>query len=427
MIMKRFFTPILFAVMALFAVACEPSSNNSGGGDGNGDAGLSVNSYSLLGEAVKLQSVAVDMSDENIYIVATPTANITTAEAIFECEEFVFVAVSPLLVGKEFDLKTEQSLYTIMSTLSGAPLQEVTPENNSEVKAGTAQLTYEGGVAVATATITLANGNVLKLHLSAEKEVVVNDNLIARGIEEKPLRAAFYDEGDHSTMLYFTPAGVEYYDELKKVSWYIYLGVSNQLIDGKTHLLADMDGTSSFEFGVIDNNQSSKTVEIMAGYLRGATGDFTISKTADATYTASINIKLLGVQYVVEFEGECITVDYAPEKKINFFDYKGSECETLSAVLTKGDVVWSIKVALSNGKSVVLNAPKEFFNSGDGGRGFSQSKDFTVEYDGTIYSKANDYSGTIISAYDEAAQSIALEFFNNSDVKFNYTGIVEVK
>ena len=80
-----------------------------------------------------------------------------------------------------------------------------------------------------------------------------------------------------------------------------------------------------FEFGVIDNLSSSKSVEIMAGYLRGATGDFTIAKTADATYDVSINVKLLGVQYVVNFDDKCISVDYAPEKKVNYFDFKGAE------------------------------------------------------------------------------------------------------
>ena len=421
--MKRFFTPILLAVMALFAVACEPDNN----GGGNGEKELPVNSYCIFGEPIALQSVAVDMSDENIYIVASPTANLATAEEIFESEEYIYVAVSPLLVGKEFDLKTESSLYTIMSTLGGAPLKEVTPENNSEVKAGTAKFTYEGGVAVVKASITLTSGREVKLHLSAEKEVEVNDNTIARGGEEKPLRAAFYDEGDYSTTLYFTPAGLEHFGEIDNASWYIYLGVSNRLIDGKAHSLADMDGTSSFEFGVIDNVSSSKTVEIMAGYLRGATGNFTISKTAEATYTASINIKLLGVQYVVEFADECISVDYAPEKKTNFFDFKGTEYLITSATLTKGESVWSAEFATSSGKSVVLNAPQGFFNSGDGGRGFSQSKDFTVEYNGVVYSKAKGYSGTMISTYDAATNNLALDFFNNSDVKFNYTGVVEVK
>jgi hypothetical protein len=199
------------------------------------------------------------------------------------------------------------------------------------------------------------------------------------------------------------------------------------LIDGKAHSLADIDGTSSFEFGVIDNVSSSKTVEIMAGYLRGATGNFTISKTAEATYTASINIKLLGVQYVVEFDDESISVDYAPEKKTNFFDFKGTEYVITSATLTKGESVWSAEFATSSGKSVVLNAPQGFFNSGDSGRGFSQSADFTVEYNGVVYSKAKGYSGTMISTYNEAKQSLVLDFFNNSDVKFNYTGVVEVK
>ena len=421
--MKRFFTPILLVVMALFAVACEPDNNDGG----NGDKELPVNSYWIFGEPTSLQSVALDMLDDNIYIVASPTANLATAEEIFESEEYIYVAVSPLLVGKEFDLKTESSLYTIMSTLGGAPIKEVTPENNSEVKAGTVKFTYEGGVAVVKASITLTSGREVKLHLSAEKEVKVNDNVIARGGEVNPLRAAFYDEGAYSTTLYFTPAGGEYFDELKNASWYIYLGVSNEFLDGASHSLADMDGTSSFEFGVIDNVSSSKTIEIMAGYLRGGSGNFTISKTDNAKYTASINIKLLGVQYVVEFEGECISVDYAPEKKTNFFDFKGTEYAVTSATLTKGESVWSVEVALSNGKSVVLNAPQEFFNTGDGGRGFSQSKDFTVEYNGTVYSKANGHSGTIISAYNAATNNLALEFFNNSEVKFNYTGVVEVK
>ena len=421
--MKRFYTIALAIVGMLFAVACEP--DNVGGG--NGETELPVNSYSIFGEPTSLQSVAAEMLGENIYVVATPTPNLTTAEEIFESEEYIYVAVSPLLVGEEFDLKTESKLYTIMSTLAGAPLKEVTPENNSEVKAGTVKFTYEGGVAVVKASITLTSGRVVKLHLSAEKEVALNGNIIARGDEEKPLRAAFYDEGDYATTLYFTPAGAEYFGELDQVTWYIYLGVSNQLIDGQKHSLADMGGTSMFEFGVIDNVSSSKSAEIMAGYLRGATGDFTITKMADARYKATINVKLLGVQYVVNFDDKCISVDYAPEEKVNYFDFKGAEYVITSATLTKGESVWSVEFANASGKSLVLNAPKEFFNTGDGGRGFSQSKEFTVEYNGRVYSKANGDSGTIISTYDELTNNLVVDFFNNSDVKFNYTGVVEVK
>ena len=421
--MKRFNLIALAIVGLLFAVACEPENS----GENGGKTELAVNSYSVSGDAIKLPSVAVEMLGENIYVVATPTPNLTTAEEILESKEYIFVAVSPLLVGKEFDLKTESKLYTIMSTLAGAPLKEVTPENNSEVVAGTVQLSYEGGVAVVKAEITLTSGKLFRLHLSAENEIVVNDNIIARGSEVKPLRAAFYDEGDYATTLYFTPAGLEHFGDIDDASWYIYLGVSNQLVDGKKHSLADMGGTSMFEFGVIDNLSSSKSVEIMAGYLRGATGEFTITKTAEAKYRASINIKLLGVEYVVEFEDKCMSVDYAPEKKTNFFDYKGAESAITSATLTLGEEVWSVEFALSNSKSVVLNAPMSFFNSGDGGRGFSQSKDFTVEYKGVVYSKANGYSGTMISAYDETTQNLVLDFFNNSEVKFNYTGVVTKK
>ncbi len=420
--MKKFFYAILSVATLLGFVACEP--NYTGG---NHETDLAVNSYSINGNEAKLQSVAVDMSGENIYVAASPVANLTTATEILESEEYIFVAVSPLLVGKEFDLKTESTLYTIMSTLAGAPLYEVTPKNNSEVKAGVVRLSYEGDEAAVKAKITLTDGTILKLYASAENELLLNNNTISRGEEKKPLRAAFYDEGDYSITLYFTPAGAEYYGELEDVSWYMYIGISNQLIDGVPHSIADMGGTSSFEFGVIDNTSSSKSIEIMAGFLRGATGEFTISKTAAATYNANINITIQGVTYTASFEGECISVDYAPEKPTNFFTFKGTEYTVLSAVLTQGESVWSVEIATSSGKSVVLNAPKAFFNSGDGGRGFSQSADFTVEYDGTVYSKANGDSGTIISTFDEATRNLSLDFFNNSEVKFNYTGVVEVK
>ncbi|MBR6656167.1 MAG: hypothetical protein IKL20_06155 [Alistipes sp.] len=418
--MKKFLCFLLSAATLL--VACEPDNSVD-----NNETGLPLNSYSINENKAQLQSVAVDMLGENIYIVATPTANLTTAAEIFESDEYVFVAVSPLLVGKTFDLKTESKLYTVTSTLSGAKLDNVTPSDNKAISAGTATLSYENGVAVVKADITLKSGTVLKVHASAANELSLNNNIISRGDEYKPLRAAFYDEGDYSTTLYFTPAGAEYYGELEDVSWYMYIGVSNLLLDGKTHSLAELGGTSSFEFGVIDNVSDMKSTEIMAGFLRGATGEFTILKTAAATYKADINITIQGVTYTASFEDECISVDYAPEKPTNFFTYKGTDYTVLSATLTQGAEVWSVEIATSSGKNVVLNAPKAFFNSGDGGRGFSQSADFTVEYDGTVYSKANGYSGTIISAYDEATQHLALDFFNNSDVKFNYTGTVEVK
>lgn len=417
--MKRFNLILLTFVGLLFTVACNPDNN----GGGNGENELPVNSYSIFGEPTSLQSVAVDMLDDNIYIVASPTANLATAEAILESEEYIFVAVSPLLVGEEFDLKTESSLYTIMSTLGGAPLKEVTPDNNSEVKAGTVQLTYEGGVVVAKATITLNNGREFKLHLSAEKAVVVNENIIARGSEEKPLRAAFYDEGDYSTTLYFTPAGVEYFEELEDATWYIYLGVSNQFIDGKEHTLAEMDGTSMFEFGVIDNLSSSKTVEIMAGYLRGAKGSFRISKSADATYNATINIELLNVQYVVDFDGKCISVDYAPVKKINYLIHKGTEFAVSAATIEKGESVWLVTLENSSNESLVLSAPAHFF---DGGTfGFSQSADFTVTYGSKVYSKANGYNGTLEVSYSASSGDLMLHFFNNSELEFDFTGVAQ--
>ena len=68
---------MVITALALFA-ACNPEGN----GNGDGEKELPVNSYSLSGTPTQLKSVAVDMLDENIYIVASPKANLTTATDI---------------------------------------------------------------------------------------------------------------------------------------------------------------------------------------------------------------------------------------------------------------------------------------------------------------------------------------------------------
>lgn len=409
---------MVITALALFA-ACNPEGN----GNGDGEKELPVNSYSLSGTPTQLKSVAVDMSGENIYIVATPKANLTTAADILQSGEYLFVAVSPLLVGKEFDLKTESSLYTIMSTLGGAPLKEVTPESNSEVKAGTVKFTYESGVAVVKASITLTNGKEFKFHISSEKEVVVNENTIARGSEEKPLRAAFYHEEEGFTYLYFTHSQVYYFEELVDMAlWYFYIAVPSSCVNGQQQTIGR---ESLARFTVVDALNSDKGVDIFGDELKGGSGNYTITRNGEGNYTVDIDITVNGVSYKVSFDGECVSVLDKPEIKTNYFNYKGIEYKISNAALANGSSVWFVYLDNTSGEPIVLCAPESFFTGG-GIFGFSQSADFTVSYGDRTYSKANGDNGTLEVSFDSSNNEMSLHFFNNADIEFRFDGVAKL-
>jgi hypothetical protein len=247
--MKKLSYFLMAAVVVMFTACITPDVNNGGGNDGGTPIPeptpeLAVNTFSINDVVGEFKSVALAQMEEYIYLVATPTADLASADDIFGADEFVYVLVGPQLVGKEFDLMTEQNTYTIMSYLAGAVLEGVAPGATYEISAGKASFVIENNVATAKADITLANGAVLKLHLSAEQQVVVNENTIARGDEEKPLRAAFYMVDEEATTLYFTPGNIDYFTGVFGVQMISYDKV-NQLrhvkyLKDKAHTLEIM-------------------------------------------------------------------------------------------------------------------------------------------------------------------------------------------
>ena len=106
--MRKLLFCLVSLAVCLFAVSCEREGGNEG-------AELKANTYSVDGVEGTLKSVAVMMVGENISIVATPDGGVTSAEAILECENYLFASVSPLLVGKEFDIKNEATLFTFIN------------------------------------------------------------------------------------------------------------------------------------------------------------------------------------------------------------------------------------------------------------------------------------------------------------------------
>lgn len=409
--------------MALFSVSCEREESFEGG---NGTE-LKVNTYSVDGIVGSFNSVEVLIVGENISIVATPEQGVASAEAILECENYLFASVGPLLLGKEFDLKSEESLFTLISTLDDAPLATVAPGESNEIVSGKAKFVYENNLLTVKAEMTLANGSTFAFHVQAEQSVVVNQNTIARGNEEKPLRAAFYSEVGNTTTLVFTPANIDYFEELEDASWYMTITVSNNLVNGTNIDIENLGANDTFEFSVVDNVRSSKSFSIVYGFsdMAAVEGFFNITKRGAGEYLVDIDMVVKDVKYKAHFDGECISEHKEKEVKTNYFIYNGEESAATGATLTKGASVWSVEVAAANGKSAVLVAPQSFFEPG-GTYGFSQSSLFKVVCEEVTYSKANGSSGTATLQYDDQNKTLTIDFTNYDNLQFNYSGTVTV-
>lgn len=376
------------------------------------------NTYLINGIERAFGSTAVMMVDDNVLVAATPESGKRGAEAILECEEYFYGAVSPLLVDKSFDVMTEEVLYTIASTLAGATLEGVAPLFREEVTAGGCQLTSAGDVLTLKVGLILADGTQMAVWIEAKNSGEINENKISRGEEEKPLRAAFYHLDDEMTALYFTPAGIDYFAELEIASWYLYVMVDNSLLSGESVDVAEI-GDRLFMFGVVDN-VTGEVMAISNEDMQGATGNLLLSSLGEERYLADLAIEVEGIVYKVAFSGLCKSSAVEPEIKINYITYKGREYDLTGASIDTSSEVWSVELMVANGKVITATIPQDFFTGQ--AKGFSQSPALTVTYLERTYSKANGDSGTIIASYDEEGGHLDLEFMGYGDLSFVYSG-----
>uniref|UniRef100_UPI0040578681 hypothetical protein n=1 Tax=Alistipes sp. TaxID=1872444 RepID=UPI0040578681 len=428
---KNFLYFLMAAVTFMFAACTTPDNGGGNNGEGGNEGGtetpvtppaLEANTYAVNGTVSELKSVALAQMDEYIYLVGTPTAGVTSAEAMFECAEYVYFLVGPALVGKEFDLMTETETFTVMSNLAGATLEGLAAGETGEISAGKATFTYEKNVATVKANLTLANGTTFNLYMTAEQQVVVNENTIARGDEEKPLRAAFYMEEEGYTYLYFTPGDISYFTEIYDTTWFMYIAVPSSCVNGEKQTLS---AETLMMFGMSDNVDYDNYVELYGEYLEGATGDYTISKKGEGQYAANVNFTINGVLYKISFDGTCVSALAEPEKKTNYLKYGGEEYTISAATFTEGNELYTFTFTTSLGKDIVLTAPDIAF--GGDSYGFSQSEKFTVTFDGRTYSKANGDNGTMTAYYKTRSQELELQFTDYNGFEFNYTGSVTVQ
>lgn len=416
----------LRAIVSLFAcvlfVGCSAP-------DGSVVSEPQPNSYEVAGQQGSFASVAAETDiDGYIMVAASPRAGLKTLNSVMQADEYLFIAISPLLHGKSIDLCKENLAYTVISTLRNAPIREVAAGVTSELRSGTACVSYSDaeGVLRASLEACLASGTTLAARMDTKCSLDINLSSMSRGSEVKPVRAAFYDATTTgTTTLYLSPGGIDYASLLTDVSFYIALRVDNSQLSGATCDLKSIGAASAFAFSVVDNWSPNKSVAISAADMKGASGTFAVQRLADEEYSLSLEITINGICYAASFSGKCVSVEEAPVvDNSNRLTYAGAQYALCSATLTKGEP-WSVTLVVEDGSQCEITAPASFFDGN--AKGFSQSADFTVSYDGRTYSKANGDSGTMTALYDEQQGLLEVEFSNYKNLEIYYSGSVVVE
>ena len=418
--MKNFrFTIAIMTFAALCCmVSCEKQKPEDDMKDDDKEI-YSENTWIADGIENDLVSTALTMIGDNLAIAASTEEGLTDVTSIMESEEFFYAAVSPVLMNKEFNPKNETSAFTIISTLNDAVLDTVAPDKTDEIQDGKCLMTFEDNVLTLNAKLILADGTEVGLHITAEaredEEIVINENIIGRGDEIKPLRAGFYKEQEGTTYLFFTPANISYFSELDIATWYLYLAMPTDLIRTKSG--------SEVLFGMVDNTNADNNFEISTDAGSDTVKTFYIATSGDGKYTADISFIIDGITYCIQFDGTCISADI--EKPVEVFEtsftFNGETMDIESAVLIKGDQTWTLELSVSNGKKAEVTMPVKFWAYEAVGFSYD-AENIRISYDGNVYNKANGSSGTINLKLNEELSQIEIKFTNYNNLEFYYNG-----
>ena len=425
-IMKRIFAITLYSAVAAMLLSCEKPENNKDNGADNlnppvetpdtpeDPAEQAVNSYIHSGEEYRFGSVLVSNFGEYLCIAASKKEGVTSFEKIFEQEEYFYVAITPMLNGKEFDLMTETKLYTVISTLRGAELETVAPEMKEEIQRGSCTFTYNEGKTTVDISLALADGTELTAKMEAEESIVVNENIITVNGTSKPIRTAFYKSQDGTTEIYLTPAGISYSEELAITTYYTYFILQDNQCNGKTIMASEI-----MEAGIVDNTQES----IISSATESCSGTVNVLKDAEdpSLFTIVASIDLGDTVIDIHYNGNAIDYNLKPEIVYEVIYGKRSyKINEVTLDKTIGNDLWKVTIE-SEGKDFTITMPSAAFDGN--AKGFSQFKnnpDVMVTYGENVYNYASGHSGTITVCIN--GENIHVEFTNYNDLQVLYEG-----
>ena len=376
------------------------------------------NTYVIDGKEFQFGSVAVSNFGEYLCIAASPEEGVDNFDAIFEQDEYLYAAISPMLNGKEFDLMTETELFTLMSTLQGAAIESLAPATRDEISEGKCTFTYSDGKASVSIVMKLKSGVELSAKMTAEEpSLVVNENIIALDGENKPVRTAFYESKDGMTTIYLTPAGISYFEELEITTYYAYITLQDSQCDGSRLNVSDIKCA-----GFVNNLNGTHKSSIDTK----TSGTVNVLKDPDDPwhFTVMAELDFSGTTLEISFDGNAISTEVT-EVKESVVEYDGKK-QTIKEVwlntMPNPEDTRSVVILTEEGNDVCLTMPRNFIDGN--AHGFSQSPYMNIRYNDTIFSKATGYSGTVTVGIDGSTMTI--EATNYKNLKIYYEGPFKV-
>lgn len=375
---------------------------------------LKENTYIVSDEVFSFGSVAVSNLGDYICIAASVAQGVQEFDAVFEQEQYFYVAISPLLNGREFDLKTEKQIYTVMSTIDGASLETVAPSMTEEIQEGKCTFNYAEGVAAVQISLVTADGQEFSALLSAEEPgIVVNENVFAIGGDEKPVRTAFVLREDDTTALYLTPAGIDFFEDLEITTYYAYIILEDEQCLGRTLTSKDL-----IAVGYADN--FNELIVDSADVPTSGTVNVSADPDDPAHYIVSADLDFAGTSLKIRFDGNALDAN-AKESVANEVIYEGKSYpikEVFLDTMPSVDAICTVLLILEDGRSVNITLPMDFLDGN--AHGFSQSPSLYMEFDGKTFSKAEGCSGTVTVKVE--GDHIKVEATDYDSLKVIYEG-----
>lgn len=441
--MKKF----LFALMAITVAfaSCQKDDNDGGndnGGNGNEGGGngsdteqtvaledLTSGVLVINSEQTLLTGIFVDEYSGYMMVTMTDVAGAESFDWLVENEaEYVQILVLPSLCNREFDVMTETDGFALYSTYASAPLFEgAGPGFTEAIESGSCRFDFDGTNAEAFINLKLADGSTIAVRGAGVFEgTKPEENYIERNGDKDALRAAFYSVEDGLGYFYFTPADIDYFEEIEMASYYVVLLVDESLIDGRTVDIATE--SSYFEVYYVDNATGDMIIGA-AGDTAGVEGTFSISRLdSEASFAASASIAFSeNISVSLTFSGECTDM-YAEPAKENAFVFDDVKTPIASVVVDTTSELWNIWLSGESGVETVegmqsadalrITAPEEAF-SGEP-VGLSTYKTIEFAYGDSVWNYDNGAFGTLTVSLD--GETLNLDFTNYENLNGYYSG-----
>lgn len=446
--MKKILFALLAAAVALSS--CQDDDGNANGNEPKPGPGeevetsqalddLKANTLVMNGEETPFAKIFVDEYSGYIMVTATTNAEAESFDWLVDHNtEYVQLLAMPSLFNREFDVMTESDSFSLFSTYEAAPIVDgVAPGVTEALESGRARFDFDGTNAEIFLDLKLADGHTISARAAGTYAgEAVEENYIECNGDKKPLRASFYSIEYGMGMFYFTPADVEYAEEMFNLAtYYVVLSVDESLINGQT---VDLSEPSSkyYEIYYVDN-MTGNMLYFTSDDTAGATGSFSIEQLdTPSSFAAELSVNFPegfseefpeAVSVALSFEGESKDM-YAEPEKANEFTYEGETMPIESVVVDTSSEMWTVWLSTQSGVDTVeamqsadavkITAPEEAF-SGEG-VGFSTYKTMSFAYDGQEWNYASGALGTLTATLD--GTTLTIDFTNYDNLKGYFNG-----